>query len=76
MAGVALCGSCDVLSRFSLGILRDETAAVAGNTFSGCAGVVHGGRWPGNKAADMASIALVGGRNVRCGFGIGVCKIK
>lgn len=75
MAGIALGGRADVGDRFGLGILGKKNAAVAGRAFARHARMVHRGRRPGYKTADVAGIALRRGRDVHIGFRLRVGEI-
>ena len=64
MASIALGGSADMGCRLGLGILGKKNAAVTSRALARHAGMVHGGRRPGDETADVAGIALRRGRNV------------
>ena len=61
--------------RFGLGVLRDETTTMATHAAAGHTRVVHGGRRPVNETAEVAGIALGGGRNMRGRLGLRIGKI-
>ena len=63
VAGVALRSGRNMRGRFGLGILRQIATAMAGNTLSSSASMVHDGRRPTAVAAPMAGVALFGGQN-------------